>query len=359
MTGSRTMLYVSCGGTQEIIAYRFEAASGALARHSVVALPGAVAAVDQAATSLPGLRAAGAPLAVNPDGRTLYAVTRTEPCRVFSWRIDGDGSLHSLGEAPGVEGTPYLAVDRSGKWLLGAAYHADCAWLSAIGSDGAVTEPPVQRLPGLVTAHGIAVHPNGRVVYFSATGVPAVQVCELARGALARLGAAPVASVDATPRHMALHPSARWLFVMNESSSVVDVFSVSADGRALAPVHALDLRPAGLRGEHGLGADLVCSGDGRFVYACERRRGTVSVLAIDADDGKLALRQTVEVGRIPRSLALSPDGRFLATAVQGDGLVRIDAIGADGTLTPVGAETTGGAPVWAAFVALPDQGSGV
>ncbi|MBU6267411.1 MAG: beta-propeller fold lactonase family protein [Sphingomonadales bacterium] len=351
MTGSRAMFYVSCGGTQEIVGYRFDAASGALAECMRVRLPGAPAETGLPPSSLPGLRSTGAPLAVHPDGRTLYAVTRTEPPQVISYRIDADGGLAEVGAAAALAGTPYVATDRAGRWLLGAAYHENSGWVSAIGPDGAVSQAPVQVVPGLTTAHCVLVHPGNRAAYVSATGVPAVQVFTLGgEPPLQGQRGAAVAGADATPRHMALHPSARWLAVMNESSSVVDLFTVSADGLELAPVHAADLRPEGRRGEHGLGADLVWSADGRFLYACERRRGTVAVLAIDVDAGLLAVEQVVEVGRIPRSLALSPDGRFLATAVQGDGLVRLHAVAVDGSLAEAGQVSTGGAPVWVAFV---------
>ena len=70
--------------------------------------------------------------------------------------------------------------------------------------------------------------------------------------------------------------------------------------------------------------------------------------------GALTLVQSVEVGFIPRSLAVDPSGRFLASAIQGDGVIHIHAIAPeDGRLRHHATYETGGTPIWVEFVALP------
>jgi 6-phosphogluconolactonase (cycloisomerase 2 family) len=59
------------------------------------------------------------------------------------------------------------------------------------------------------------------------------------------------------------------------------------------------------------------------------------------------------MGKIPRSIAMDPSGRFLASAMQGDGVVRIHAVSPeDGSLTHHATYETGGTPIWAEFVVL-------
>jgi len=351
------MLYVSCGETQQIVRFEMDDATGALRRTGETRLPGAPTPANAGnATAAPELRSNGAPLRSHPDGTVLYAATRTEPYRALSYRISPDtGDLTLIGGAAIEPGTPWIATDRAGRYLIGAAYHANAVWVSRIEEDGVVRAAPVQTIDQLGTTHCVVVHAGNSVAYVASTGLPAIQIFPLGDGdaPLGERHDAIIAAPDATPRHVALRPDQRFLYCMNETSSVVDVFAIGERGLELTPVQSHDLRPAAARGAHGLGADILVSADGKTLYCTERMRGTVSVLAIDPGSGRLAPVQTLALGRIPRSIALDPSGRFLASAIQGDGVVRVHAVApGDGSLTHCATYETGGTPIWVEFVSL-------
>lgn len=354
------MLYVSCGETNEILRFEMDSSTGQLARMGATQLiDGERPQHGSAEEPHNRFRSTGAPLTSNSAGTFLYAATRTTPCRLLSFAISPDnGALTQIGEAPIPEGTVYIATDRSGQWLLGAAYHSNCIWNARLGGDGAMAGPPEQVIEQIVTPHSVALHPGNRAVYNGATGMPGIQLFDLENAGddagLANHRQAPASTPDATPRHLAVDPAGRFLFCMNESSSVVDTFAIGEDGRTLSHTGSTDLRPLDQRDAHGLGADITISRDGRFVYCCERKRGTVNVLAVDQATGALTAAQSVEVGFIPRSLALDPSGRFFASAIQGDGVIHIHAVSpADGRLAHRATYETGGTPIWVEFVTLP------
>lgn len=354
----QALLYVSCGETNEILRYTLDPASGELNHAGATQLTGGTRPAHGSADEPHNrFRSTGAPLASHPSGKAVYAATRTTPCRLISFGVSpGNGELTQIGETAIPEGTVYIKTDRSGRWLLGAAYHSNCVWIARIGTDGAVSAPPVRVVEQLVTPHSVALHPGNRVAYAGATGMPGIQVFDFGDEnlPLANRRDAPASTPDATPRHLAIDPAGRFLYCMNESSSVVDTFAIGEHGRTLTHAHSIDLRPADQRDQHGLGADITISDDGRFVYCCERKRGTVNVLAVDEPTGALTLVQTVEVGFIPRSLALDPSGRFFASAIQGDGVIRIHAVSPqDGRLSHLATYETGGTPIWVEFVTLP------
>jgi 6-phosphogluconolactonase len=63
------------------------------------------------------------PMSVSPDKRFLYAGVRSKPFTVVTYSIDGKtGALKQLSTAPLAESFPYIAVDRTGRYLLGASY---------------------------------------------------------------------------------------------------------------------------------------------------------------------------------------------------------------------------------------------
>jgi 6-phosphogluconolactonase len=76
---------------------------------------------------LPGVRVGAGkpvmPMSVSPDRRFLYAAVRSKPFAVITYAIDRKtGELHKRSGAALAESLPYIAVDKTGSFLLGASY---------------------------------------------------------------------------------------------------------------------------------------------------------------------------------------------------------------------------------------------
>ena len=56
------------------------------------------------------------------------------------------------------------------------------------------------------------------------------------------------AAPGAGPRHLAFHPNARYVYVINEIGSTVDVFAWDADAGTLAPLQTIATLPDGFTG---------------------------------------------------------------------------------------------------------------
>src|SRR3954447_24952730 len=66
------------------------------------------------------------PMAVSPDKRFLVAAVRSSPFQAYSYSIDkSTGALNLVGMGTLAESYPYIAFDRSGRFLLGASYGAN------------------------------------------------------------------------------------------------------------------------------------------------------------------------------------------------------------------------------------------
>ena len=83
------------------------------------------------------------PMSVSPDKRFLYAAVRSKPFTVITYSIDaGSGALTQLSTAPLAESFPYIQVDRTGRWLLGASYGAHLVSVNPVAKDsGKVSDP--------------------------------------------------------------------------------------------------------------------------------------------------------------------------------------------------------------------------
>ena len=94
----------------------------------------------------PGARVEAAklvmPMSVSPDRHYLYASIRSKPFTVITYAIDPKtGDLKQLSTAPLAESYPYITVDKTGRFLLGASYGANQVGVNAIGKGGKVSDP--------------------------------------------------------------------------------------------------------------------------------------------------------------------------------------------------------------------------
>src|SRR5262249_46641105 len=76
-------------------------------------------------TAIPGIEKPGisTPMSVSPDRRVLYVGTRGEPKIAAGFAIDpSTGKLRHIASGPLADSLAYIAVDRTGRFLLGASY---------------------------------------------------------------------------------------------------------------------------------------------------------------------------------------------------------------------------------------------
>src|SRR5256714_9627269 len=95
------------------------------------------------------------PMTVSPDKRFLIAAVRAKPFSAYTYSIDrSTGALKLVGTGPLAESFPYIHLERSGRYLLGASYGANLVSVNPFGSDGRAGEP-LQVTPTARNAHAI------------------------------------------------------------------------------------------------------------------------------------------------------------------------------------------------------------
>src|SRR6266850_4095474 len=105
------------------------------------------------------------PMAVSPDKRFLIAAVRSKPYEAYTYAIDKkSGALKLIGKGPLAESYPYITIDATGRYLLGASYGANQVGVNPIGKDGKVGEP-LQVIPTARNAHAIRTDNTNRYVF--------------------------------------------------------------------------------------------------------------------------------------------------------------------------------------------------
>ena len=309
-------------------------------------------------------------LALHPNGRVLYAVNELEQFggkptgAVSAFAVARDsGALTPLGQLPSHGTAPcYVSVDRSGRTVLVANYGTGSVATFTVRQNGSLDVartvvqheghgPNADRQAG-PHAHCIITDPENRYVLAADLGVDGVIVYKFNEktGSISTVTNGVATNPGAGPRHLAFHPTGRFLYVINELDSTLVVYKYDGEHGSLDQVQVTASSPGGT-GPTNFPADVHVSSSGRFLYASNRGHDTIAVFEIDASSGQLtAIQQVSTGGQWPRNFALDPSGGFLLVANQRSDSIssfRVDA--ATGRLTPTGEKVEIPSPVCIRF----------
>jgi 6-phosphogluconolactonase (cycloisomerase 2 family) len=149
------------------------------------------------------------------------------------------------------------------------------------------------------------------------------------------------------PRHLAIHPSLKFVYVLDELANTIGVHSYDAKTGTLSntAVQNVSTVPADFSGS-SLSADIHISSSGEFVYASNRGHDSIAIYRIDqAAGGKLELVGFESTrGKSPRNFLIFRD--FLLVANQDTDTIELFHIdGVNGKLTFTGVSAACPTPV--------------
>ena len=85
--------------------------------------------------------------------------------------------------------------------------------------------------------------------------------------------------------------------------------------------------------------------DGKYLYGSNRGHDSLAMFSIGAT-GLLTSLGTIPTETTPREFDVSPDGRFVVVAGQGNGFLQSYRVQNDGTLVSVDRQEAGNDPRW-------------
>jgi 6-phosphogluconolactonase len=314
-------------------------------------------------------------LAVHPSGRFLYAVNEVADFEgekagaASAFAIEANGRLRLLNQSS-TRGTGpcYASLDRNGKHLLVANYGGGSVAVLPVSAEGRLgpasafvqheTLAVEGQQPKRPHGHSIDLEPAGRFALVADLGLDRVYVYRLTPEGGLVPNDPPFAAVEAGsgPRHVAIHPSGRFVYVLNEKSMTLDTFRFDPARGTLEHRQKVSSLPAGVGVAEGFsGAEVLVHPSGRFVYASNRGHDTIAAFAVDAEQGTVKpVGHTAMAGKTPRGFGIDPSGRWLIAGNQRSDSVSVFRIeAATGRLTHTGASVAVGAPVSVVFVAAP------
>ena len=362
---AKTFVYVSNAEDGDISGYTMDKSSGAL-------------------TPIGKTRAGMLvmPMTVSLDKRYLYAVVRSLPLRVVTYAIDpASGALAEKGAAALPESMAYLSSDATGRYLFSASYGGNLVAVNPVDSDGIARSAAIQVVPTGKNAHCIRADRTNRFVYASNLGSNQVLqfLFDAKTGKLTPNEPAAIkARPDNGPRHIAISPDNKYLYVVCELSGNIIQYAIDPKNGTLKELDYVGTVPAssGLLpgaareptpvsatsganttavGDDGKpkiwAADIQITPNGRFAYTSERTKGLIALLTIAPQTGKLTYVTNYETEAQPRGIRLDPEGKFLVVSGEKSTLLSSYKINQkNGELTLVGRYPVGHDANWVEII---------
>jgi 6-phosphogluconolactonase len=339
-----TIVYVSNAGDPSISVLSLDRAKGDVELIEKTPIPGAE---EPSPTSMP--------VALSPDRRFLFAALRSEPFTVAAFAIDlASGKLTPVYSGPLEASMAYLAVDRTGRWLLAASYPAGKVTVNAIDAEGKVGATPSQVLNDRPKAHCITLDAANEHAYSAVLEQDLILQMnfDAASGKLSpNVPGEITTKKGAGPRHLALHPNRRFLYLITETTATIGAYAVDKQSGTLKELQFVDML-AGTPKEPPAAADLHLTPDGRYLYGSERRSNMLVGFRIDPDKGTLTLAGRCATETTPRGFGIEPRGKFLLAVGLDSHNMTVYAIRPNGSLDPIKQHGMGKNPNWIEFVDL-------
>lgn len=289
-------------------------------------------------------------LALHPEGTTLYAVASQEKQGgVAAYHLSDDGKLEFFHFEPtGDGGAAHLAVHPSGKFLLTAQYGGGSVSLLPLdgeGKPGPATVTKHEGGSGVVEGrqdsphpHWCGYSPDGKYALVPDLGLDGIVIYAIDPDKPAITNHGFAASIPGGgPRHMRFSNDGKFIYLLNELSLSVTVFSwdtTTGKAERLSTTAALSENAKSAESFNSA-AEILVHPDGPYVYSSNRGHDTVTVYQISESGAALEVIQVQPIrGAFPRNINLDPSGKWLLAAGADSNTIAVHAVATEtGLLT--------------------------
>ena len=265
-------------------------------------------------------------------GSTLVSVCELgKGGKVVSYHIQRDGSLvrKDILEFSSAK-LSYCVAAPNGKYVFVSSMGDGTVKMIRIEETGKLTLTDEYQLTGhsvtprqsQAKVHSVMISPDGNLLGAANLGADELELFRVDyEKEILRLVCSKPVDWGKEPRHMAFHPSGKYLYLLTEGGNRLYVYRIQ-DGKSLQELAAYSVQDPN-QPWSGSAADIVVSKDGKYVYSSNRGQSNVAVWRV-LNSGLLdSLAYVPCGGKGPRGLNISPDGKELLCANNDDGTVSV------------------------------------
>ena len=259
------------------------------------------------------------------DGKTLYSIADEG---VVAFRILENGSLARLNSASirGMRGC-HLCTDAEDKYVFVSGYHdgkATVLSLNPDGSVGSIVDGVFDKGYGSVAERNFRPHvtctrrtPDGKYVMSVDNGIDQVRIYRFTEKEqkLKQVDAIRC-DLESAPRHFRFSADGRFIYLIYELKTKIDVFSYKTGERApiIDKIQTVSSSSTENPGVMTAACAMRLSWDEKYLYCSNAGENTVSVFSRDEETGLLTRLCCLPVsGEYPKDIAVFPDSRHIVS----------------------------------------------
>jgi len=211
--------------------------------------------------------------------------------------------------------------------------------------------------------HAVVLDPSGNYAFACDLGLDKVyQYVFPGNGSLLQNPSGTSVSpafAGAGPRHLAFHPAQRFVYLVSEMLSTVDVYQFdNRSGTLVGPLQSISTLPSSFNGSSEA-AEVAVTPDGRFLYASNRGYDSIVGFYIDQSSTDFNLKVigwwTYKVV-VPRNFAIDPTGSLLWVGSSlSNEIVAFSIHQTTGALSPTGVVVPSSIPESIQIVTVPEN----
>ncbi|KGO84924.1 6-phosphogluconolactonase [Flavobacterium rivuli WB 3.3-2 = DSM 21788] len=297
-------------------------------------------------------------LTVTPNG-FIYACTNTKTpnegsVSAYKFNPTTKSLTFMNRQESGGENPVYVTVDASEKWIINANYTDAGVSVHHLNQDGSIgamvqnfkfTEGSInpERQTG-AHIHSAVFAPDFKYIFFPDLGADKIRAYTFNETAASE----PLQNTASTyipttpgggPRHFTFHPNGKFAYCIEEMGGAVSAYVYKNGG--LDSLQRIYTHPETVTGGFE-SSDIHISPDGKFLYASNRgKENNIAIFSIGENGTLKPVGYQSTLGNHPRIFAIDPSGKFLiVTNVNSSNVIvfRRDAI--TGLLIKTGKEIT-------------------
>lgn len=236
-------------------------------------------------------------------------------------------SLAIKGSAP-----CYISTDKTGKHVITADYASGSISVIQTGQNGSLDKMSRflpfhnksinQERQERSHLHCVAFSPDYRYLFACDLGGDKLYRFEMNAQAKDFLNAGILVSWNiqpgSGPRHLAFHPSGKYLYLITELAGTVIVFKYNDGNVELLQTVSID------DSKNNECGDIAVTPDGKFLFASSRvENDGIAVFSINEKKGLLEKKYYINTGIHPRNIAVTSNGCFLLVANKDSNMIEL------------------------------------
>jgi len=273
-------------------------------------------------------------LTVHPNKKWFYAVQEiadgNKIGKVSAYSFDNELNVSELNQVSSKGDAPcHISIDKSGKFVLVANYMETIVSYpieenGSLGEAVSVIEhkrsEPAEVRQETGHPHKISAAIDNNTVLVTDLGLDKILHYELNdEGNLTKV-AETKTEFKAGPRHFDVHPTQKWMYVLNELNATVEGFKYENGKTPFTRFQSINTLAEPLKDNYP--SAIHIHPNGKFLYTANRgiadcKEQSISIFSINTENGELTLLGTQNTkGEVPRDFVIAPSGQFLLVANQ-------------------------------------------